>query len=325
MLVENKLRKKDLYLKYPDYDDVIEFLAKHVKPKYLNWVVKSSVDYYENEGHKSGFRLDLEELVYTIEDYDTQLNQKRHYGHNDIYRYSGIEELTGAVIKSEMKGSKRLNTKIVKTEGAKLIGTTENYDVYFIYSPEASRIYSMGTKWCLNSSSDYRDHFSNYVLEPLGENPSDLYFAIAKNDLIESPMRKLCYHFENDDNLFTIFSEVDKPLSRSIIDYHEGYEIWEEIYFICLEFDSLSFRKRQLSNSDPYVRAQSVHSIPPEKRVSLLKNENDIIVIKSIVKSLPKSVYVNSGNEIKEMLLRMKEFDTSTFSQLLPLFRKLNV
>lgn len=99
---------------------------------------------------------------------------------NDLYYWiknKSSEELEQAVDKAENTKS---NTQVKKEvdQGAKLVCSSEHWNVYHITTFEASQKYGRDTKWCITGINNWGDRYWNEYTE----NGVQFYFLITKGE-----------------------------------------------------------------------------------------------------------------------------------------------
>lgn len=280
VFLENRIN--DVMSDYPNHAREINNLSKLINPKYLMWAIKT----IEKENNIFLSIRDIENYAMTINQFEEQVKNKRHSGFYDINRYENLGELEGKVKESELLGSKRQNRKMKRKAGSVLIGSTDLYNIFFIASPEAAEQYGKGTKWCI--SGNYKNsHFVNYIFEPIGIQPSELYIAIP-NTQVNHPFRKIAVIINprvKKSYPYWVYDEIDNRIDYQDLDGEISNEI-KNIIQLCQNYDTSSYLSSQAKNTNPLVRAQAAHWVDDNTRIEMLKNEIHPLTIKSILTRL---------------------------------------
>lgn len=131
--------------KYPDQEYYInQFSEKDPSGnnKYLFWLLKHKSEMYSG---------DLIELINIFHKFKSRFPDKNIDNYTAKSLNEAIQDITHKPTKNEIKKSKEFVDKIYEDN---------DYNVYFIKSLEAARIYGANTKWCITSL--YSDEFKRY-------------------------------------------------------------------------------------------------------------------------------------------------------------------
>jgi hypothetical protein len=149
LLIESRI--DDVKKQFPNIN--IDYLSENDpsgKNKYLLWMAKQ----VKNNIHKMSIERKVVEAVQNFHKLSHLLHKK------DLNAYSTLEELTTALqLAPEL--SKTAAKKKEKHEGAELIYSDENANVYFIKNKNACMQYGSGTKWCITSAEE--NHWEDYT------------------------------------------------------------------------------------------------------------------------------------------------------------------
>jgi hypothetical protein len=196
LLIEGKIDV--LQARYP-HIDVDEYAKIDPTPqkKYLQWMVVRKADRDPNA------------TVHALEDIIKKfhgLQQRLQPQQRDINQYKTVYELDRLLTKFD-DVSKTQQRKVVKSEGARHVGTVGDYDIYFVTSHQAAQLLGNGTRWCITQSDG--KHWDEYVRNV------KFFFAIQKQPQ-GHPLDKIafaCYLYSDD---IEAFDAQDKSIHKSV-------------------------------------------------------------------------------------------------------------
>ncbi len=150
---------------------------------------------------------------------------------NDIYYWlkKTPEELEAFLSSTEQNKSKTQIKKEVAGQGAKLVCSTQHWDVYNITTYEAAQIYGRDTKWCITGINNWGDsHWQDYKYNK----GADFYFLITKENYDPRALdSKFAIAIYPDGETYEAFNQKDGQVLIEDIKYIDevkipGVDLW---------------------------------------------------------------------------------------------------
>ncbi len=159
------------------------------------------------------------------------LKSKLKAPENDLYYWikKTPEELEAFLAKIEQKKSNTQIKKEVAGRGAKLVCSTQHWDVYSITTYEAAQAYGRDTKWCITGINNWGDsHWQDYKYQ----RGVDFYFLITKENYDPRAMdSKFAIAIYPDGETYEAFNQKDGQVLIEDIKYIDevkipGVDLW---------------------------------------------------------------------------------------------------
>lgn len=203
IIVESRLT--DVQAEFPEVD--VEYLSENDPSgsnKYLRWMAKQ----YVANKHKMRIEKRITDAVKQFHKSIPLLKKK------DINAYATLDELTTALALAP-EATKTATKKLAKVEGAEVIYTDDDVNIYYIKSKAACQQYGRGTKWCITTDSDAPEeqHWESYT------NSGILFYYIIRKEPKLDRFDKVAVAYSTDAGRtgdpepYEIYDAVDKKIN----------------------------------------------------------------------------------------------------------------
>lgn len=199
--------------------------------------VEKIMDWYLKLKHNEKDKFE-QEIEFLIQDYDDLVN-KNIIKIKDINQFKNFEDFEEIVNKNRGRLSKRSQDnmlkngdddllqkqekELIKNNEAKLIFENSNWIIYHIKSYEASRIFGVGTEWCISKNTNQGQiSWDKYHINKKIE----FYFFISKKNNIPPKYKKIAIGFTIDGLAKEIRDILDKDMDLKTV--YETIDLDEE-------------------------------------------------------------------------------------------------
>lgn len=203
--------KSDLFkYKYPYHIELIDELDREdpsPTSKYLEWMIN--------------------QVLYGSDKSDVISNIQYFHDKNQLFKNKDINSYDNKSLEDAIKDVESgREQKIIERGKSETIGNTDRFLIVRPDDKSACMRYGSDTKWCLTGSS--LEHYDEYTAK---EN-AIFYIIIDKESEFRSPMSKICYAFERDENNnivnLNIWDSTNETISEGSVKRHLG-EYYDEI------------------------------------------------------------------------------------------------
>lgn len=167
---------------HPELNVTIIDLLARVDPtdsyKYLEFLVKSLKDYFQEEKEQLGLHIGIDlvgtENTKTLNEYEKHCKANR-VRKNDITQIETWKEMRDEVKFAEQVEQQKKNEKQIKK-----VFEDDNYKLLIPLSYEACKIYGSNTKWCITQESHWKTYSKNYNILFVIDKKSNTKYAISR-------------------------------------------------------------------------------------------------------------------------------------------------
>ena len=167
---------------HPELNVTIIDLLARVDPtdsyKYLEFLVKSLKDYFQEEKEQLGLHIGIDlvgtENTKTLNEYEKHCKADR-VRKNDITQIETWKEMRDEVKFAEQVEQQKKNEKQIKK-----VFEDDNYKLLIPLSYEACKIYGSNTKWCITQESHWKTYSKNYNILFVIDKKSNKKYAISR-------------------------------------------------------------------------------------------------------------------------------------------------
>ena len=236
---KNKLEDADTGEPFEDTDEAYQYFISIIKedPTYqeggtttgdygtwlLNQEVKGNLNKFRVNRH---FEFSVTDLLNDFIEKKSNLEKK------DINQYKTPEELYNVLQQTELSSRQKERRIRKDIQGAKKIGSTNNFDIYVPETYEAACALGKGSGWCTADSRT--DRYYNYYLDEYG---GKYYIAVSKDGKYKYQL-----HFESDQfSAAGTNPDINTPNDEEMLSISELGDQWPELReFFSTQVEELS-------------------------------------------------------------------------------------